>query len=281
MKKILLPTDFSDNAWSAIVYALKLYAKQKCTFYFLNSYETEFSTMSNMSNKLLNIMKDTATKELLELKRMARIANANENHNFEIILSSENIVDAINRAIKIHSIDIVAMGTKGASKVKEIFFGSNTVKVLKKVKSCPVLVVPDEFNFVEPIQIAFPTDYNRLYDDNELNPLKKLASLYNSKIRILHIEVEQKLSDKQENNIRLLDENLVNFEHSFHWMPDYDKKAKVIQDFIEELGIHILAMVSNRHSFIEKIINEPVVKIIGFHPKVPFLLIPEGINNDK
>ena len=160
-------------------------------------------------------MKDTATKELLELKRMARIANANENHNFEIILSSENIVDAINRAIKIHSIDMVVMGTKGASKVKEIFFGSNTVKVLKKVKSCPVLVVPDEFNFVEPIQIAFPTDYNRLYHDNELNPLKKLASLYNSKIRILHIEVEQKLSDKQENNIRLLDENLVNFEHQF------------------------------------------------------------------
>ena len=59
-------------------------------------------------------------------------------------------------------------------------------------------------------------------------------------------------------------------------MPDYDKKAKVIQDFIEELEINILAMVSNRHSFIEKIINEPVVKIIGFHPKVPFLVITQN-----
>ena len=38
MKKILLPTDFSDNAWNAIVYALKLYKNQKCKFVLLNTY---------------------------------------------------------------------------------------------------------------------------------------------------------------------------------------------------------------------------------------------------
>ena len=275
MKSILLPTDFSDNAWSAAVYALKLYEKSECTFYFINSCKTEVSVMSNMSNKLLNVMKESAMKELLELKRMARIANANEKHNFEIILSSENIVDAINRTIRTHAIDMVVMGTKGASMAEGIFFGSNTVKVLKKVKSSAVLVVPDEFNYVVPTQIAFPTDYNRLYDGKELDPLKKLASVHNSKIRILHIEVQKKLSDIQEHNIKMLDENLVNFEHSFHWMPDYDKKASVIQDFIDELNINILVMVNHRHSFIEKIILEPVIKTIGFHSKVPFLVIPE------
>jgi len=275
MKSILLPTDFSDNAWSAAVYALKLYENSKCTFYFINSCKTEVSVMSNMSNKLLNIMKESAMKELLELKRMARIANANEKHNFEIILSSENIVDAINSTIKTHSIDMVVMGTKGASKAKEIFFGSNTVKVLKRVKSSAVLVVPDEFNFIAPTQIAFPTDYNRLHDNKELDAIKKLARVFNSKIRILHIGVEKKLSDIQEHNIKMLDENLANFEHSFHWMPDYDKKASVIQDFIDELNINILAMVNHRHSFIEKIISEPVIKTIGFHSKVPFMVIPE------
>ena len=275
MKRILLPSDFSDNAWSAAVYALKLYAKHECTFYFLNSYETEFSTMSNMSNRLLKILKDDAMKELLELKRMARIANANENHSFEIILSSENLVDAINRTIKTHNINMVVMGTKGASKVKEIFFGSNTVKVVKKIRNSPILIVPDEFNFVEPTQIGFPTDYHRLFGDKVLNPLKKISALFNSKIRILHIEEENELSDKQKLNIERLDENLSNFEHTFHWMPDYNKMTTVIQDFIEELDIDILAMVSNRHSFIEKIINEPVVKKIGFHPKIPFLVIPE------
>jgi len=275
MKKVLLPTDFSDNAWSAIVYAIKLYAKNECTFYIINVCNIEVSKMSIMSNKLLNIMKDDAMKELLELKRMARIADANENHSFEIILSSENLVDAINRTIKTHNIDMVVMGTKGASKAKEIFFGSNTVKVIKKIKNCPILIIPDEFNFVKPRQIAFPTDYDRLYGDKVLNPLKKISTLYNSKIRILHIEEENELSDKQKFNIERLDENLSNFEHTFHWMPDYNKMTTVIQDFIEELDIDILAMAKHRHSLIENIINEPIVKKIGFHPVIPFLVIPE------
>jgi hypothetical protein len=58
-------------------------------------------------------------------------------------------------------------------------------------------------------------------------------------------------------------------------MPKYDKKTKEIIDFVEELDINILAMVNYKHSFIEKIINEPVIKKIGFNPKVPFLVIPE------
>jgi len=271
---ILLPTDFSDNAWSAVVYALKLYANKDCSFYLINSCKSETSSMSIMSNKLLSIMKDAAMKELLELKRMARIVDANEKHSFKIILSTESLLDAINRTIITHNIDLVVMGTKGASKAKELFFGSNTVNVLKKIKSCPVLVVPDEFNFVKPKQIAFPTDYNRLYDDKTLNPLKKISKLHNSKIRILHIQEEKELSKTQNLNIEKLDKNLADFEHSFHWMLDYDKKASVIIDFIEELEINILVMVNHKHSFIENIINEPVVKKIGFHPVTPFMAIP-------
>ena len=272
---ILLPTDFSDNAWSAAVYALKLYANETCTFYFINSCKIETSRMSNMSNKLLNIMKESATKELLELKRMARIADANEKHNFEIILTTESLLDAIKRITVTHKMDMIIMGTKGASKAKGIFFGSNTVSVFRKIKSCPVLAVPDEFNFVEPKQIAFPTDYNKQYAETVLKPLKALSKLYNSIIRIVHIEEEKELSEPQNLNIKKLDEDLANFDHSFHWMPDYAKKASVIIDFIEELEINILVMVNNKHSFMESIIHEPVVKKIGFHPVIPFLVIPE------
>jgi len=272
---ILLPTDFSDNAWSAIVYALKLYANEKCTFYLLNSTLLKVAPMSNFSNRLLDTMQKKAKEELLELKEQAEVSNANTNHNFEIILSTENLVDAVKRAIKTHDIDCVVMGTKGASKVKEIFFGSNTVKILKKLKSCPVLVIPEEFDFVEPKQIAFPTDYNRFYGDKELQPLKKLANLFNTKIRVMHIEDEKKLSDIQEYNMGKLEEYLSRFEHSFHWMPNYAKKTIEIKDFIEELNIDILALINYKHSFIESIINEPVVKKIGFHPIVPFFVIPE------
>lgn len=272
---ILLPTDFSDNAWSAIVYALKLYANESCTFYLLNTTQNRIAARALVSGHFLEELKNEATKELLQLKEQAVVSNTNANHNFEIILSSEKLANAITKSIDKYNISMVVMGTKGDSKTDNIFFGSNTVAVLKNMKTCPVLVVPDEFNFVKPTQIAFPTDYNRFYNDKELQILRNVTALYNATIRVVHVEEEKELSKVQQYNISKLDEYLQEFEHSFHWMPNYDKKATVINDFVEELDINILTIVNYKHSFIERIIKEPVVNKIGFHPVIPFLVIPE------
>lgn len=270
---ILLPTDFSDNAWSAAVYALKLYEHTECTFYFLHTSKMKVSALSNMSNKLVRAIAENAKKDLLELKEMAIHADANANHNFEIILSNNDLQDAINATIQKHPIDCIVMGTKGATKALEIIFGSHTSTIIKKVKHCPILVVPDEFDFVTPEQIAFPTDFNRFYGE-ELLPLKHLANLYNSTIRVVHINEEDDISEAQDYNIDQLREALEDYPHSFHWMPDYGKKEDAINSFIEEQGINILVMINYKHSFIEGIVNEPVIKKIGFQPTIPFLVIP-------
>lgn len=275
MKKILLPTDFSDNAWCAAVYALKLYEKEECTFYFLHSYKMKASAMSNLSNKLLRSMADNAKQELLELKDMAEKANNNLNHTFEILLSVNAMDNAIDMAITKYNIDLIVMGTKGATGAKEIFMGSNTVNIIKHVKSCPILLIPHEFDFEEPKEIAFPTDFNRFYGE-ELLPLKNLSKLYDSKIRILHINKEKNLSHQQDYNLAMLKAYLEDNPHTFHWMPDYSKKENAINDFIEELNIDILVMINYEHSFIENIINEPVIKKIGFHATIPFFVIPSS-----
>src|SRR5690606_5015712 len=163
----LLPTDFSDNAWDAIVYALKLYADQYCTFYFLHStYISNSVSRTYITAHYVEKQKEQALKELAELKAQTEIVDANVNHDFKTLLFEEELMDAVFKAVKQNAIDIVVMGTKGATDSMEYFFGSNTVKVVKRIKDRPVLIIPDEHDFVVPKQIAFPTDYNRFYDDN-------------------------------------------------------------------------------------------------------------------
>ena len=125
-----------------------------------------------------------------------------------------------------------------------------------------------------PRQIAFPTDYKRFFGEKELRPIKELSQLYNSKIRVLHINKEETLDDIQEYNYTKLNEYLENYEHSFHWMPDYSSKEIEIKEFIEDLEIDILAMVNYKHSCLEKITKEPVINKIGFRPIIPFLVVP-------
>ena len=58
-------------------------------------------------------------------------------------------------------------------------------------------------------------------------------------------------------------------------MPDYSKKDEAIKDFIDELNINILVMINYKHSFIESLVKEPVIKKLGFQPTIPFLVIPD------
>lgn len=275
MKNILLPTDFSDNAWNAIVYALKLYTHETCTFYLLHATQLKASRISSFSNKLLATMRENAKNDLLQLKTQVENTNANGNHEFEVILNLGSLDDAIEMAIEKHAIDIVVMGTKGATGIKSILFGSNTTKIFEKIKNCPVLAIPDNYEFVTPKQIAFPTDFNRYCDAKELHYLTQLADLYNATIRVIHINKEDRLTEQQEKNFTTLRQYLKNYVHSFHWIPSYANKTTEIQDCIQELEIDILAMVYYSHSFLENMTNEPVIKKIGFQLKTPLLVIPE------
>ena len=273
-RSILLPTDFSDNAWNAAVYAMRLYANEECTFYFMHSYAiSKSSVRSYITSHYVASLEEDALKELTDLKEMADNANINANHSFEIILTKDKLHSAIETTVKKHNIDLVIMGTKGASGSKEFFFGSNTVDIIKKVDLCPIMVIPDDFDFVEPKQIAFPTDFNRFYGE-ELLPIKQMAELYDSKIRIMHINKKSTFNKVQDYNFAMLKVYLEDHPHTFHWMPDYANKSVEINDFIDELDINILAMINYKHSFLEKLLNEPVVTNIGYQPVIPVLVIP-------
>ena len=275
MRRILLPTDFSNNAWRAALYALNFFKQENCIFYFLNSVALTPNMLSNLSDKLIKEISTVATQELLDLKKLAETYKANPKHKFETILSTQDLYKAVGYTCETHNIDLVVMGTKGATGAKAFFFGSKTVNVIMSIKKCPVLLIPEAFDFVTPKQIAFPTDSNRFYNLKEIKPLKSLADLYKPKIRIVHITEEKELSKVQTFNLRMLKIYFKNYDFSLHCMPKYAEKAKEINDFIEALDIDVLAMVRYKHSFIEKIINEPVIEALGFHCKIPFLVIPE------
>ena len=169
-KNILLPTDFSDNAWRAASYILQLYAKEAGTFYFMHAAKLKVSSAAVRSSKLSTVMAENNKLELNELVEKAKKTFPNSKHEFKVILSPEDLQDAILQAVQTFKINLVVMGTKGASKAKGIFFGSNTVASILKIKDCPILLVPEESVYKSPEQIAFPTDFNRFYGE-ELEPI--------------------------------------------------------------------------------------------------------------
>lgn len=273
---ILIPTDFSDNAWRATEYALNLYAGKECTFYFLNSMSLAHSdSRSYITAKYLETLKETSENGLNAWKRKAAALNGNPKFQFEVISTSEEITHAIKKAVEINHIDLVITGTKGATGVNRYFLGSNTVKIMESLKSCPMLAVPEVFEFKVPKHIAFPTDFNRVYQSLEIEALLKFADLHQAHIYVLHINLQSELSERQESNMRILQKLLLDHQHTFHYVEKSATKADEIKEFVKDFNIDVLAMVNYEHSLVERIIKEPVIKKIGFQPTVPFFVIPK------
>lgn len=280
MKKILLPTDFSDNAWNAIFTALKLYTDVKCKFLLLHAFEPKAMNMlGQKSQQRLGVIYDSlAQHSARELDKIMSYLNQNHhnpNHSFESISKSDTLEVSVKELISARDIDLVVMGTQGATGAKEIFMGSNTVKVLKQLKNISIIAVPTVFNFQKLKTLVFPTDYTRKHEKFELLPMIELTKLWHTAIRVIHIGEEFILTNVQKTNMKILEERLANSNYSLHKLGMETNVAKSIEQYVNDTRADLLAMVRYRHHFWERIIGEPVIKKIAFHSVVPVLFLPE------
>ena len=276
MKNILIPTDFSNNAYNAIFHAAQLMKGEQCMFHLLNVYSEQTflqgkkSTNKSLSQQLL----DESNEGLENVRHRIKLDQPDKQHVFKTLSKKGYLADIISNIVESEQIDLVIMGNSGRSEIEAIFLGSSVLNTIGKIKQCPILTIPKEIDFIPPKEIAFVTDYARSYDAKLLAPLLFLAKQYKSKICVMHINEEEVLDEHQEMNRSILLEYLSHFEYSLHWMPLFKSKATAIHTFLDELGIDMLAMVNYQHSFLERMIREPVIKRVAFNLDVPFLVIP-------
>jgi len=280
MKNILLPTDFSDNAWNAIFTGLKMFETVDCNFILLNTYEPKLANlMGSKSKERLGVIYDSlAENSKLQLDKTMQYLHKNHvrgNHTFEQVSISNDIEHAIKKLVAERDIDLIVMGTKGATGAKEVFMGSNTVKVIKKVRACPIIAVPHKYDLKALKTVVFPTDFTHPYNKNELKPLIDLVSLWKAEIMVLQVAQEYELHDEQKKNLKQLSKRLQDVKHSFHKVEMWNNVAEATNKFADDKDVELIALIHYPHTFMEKLTREPVIRKIGFHSNVPLMILPD------
>ncbi len=280
MKHILLPTDFSDNALNAIHCAIKMYKEERCCFYILNAYTLSSSNLigrrtTGRLGTLYEAIEEDSEKELQRLVDDLQKNKSNLNHTFYTISKPDTPLGAIKEIIAQKDIDLIVMGTKGATGAKEIFMGSNTVKVIMAINKCPVLAVPGSCAFKGLKKLMFPTDFTRPFSKQELYGLIDLAKLWKPNIRIFHMTKDIPLTEEQTSNKKTLKEFFIGLDYNFY-IGILDKTiTEYIQKFVEEKQADMVALLHYKRTFLEKLTEKSVIKKVGFETKVPLLVLPE------
>lgn len=280
MKTILLPTDFSNNAWNAMFTALKLYADTTCHFLLLHTYEPEFANVLGDKSKMrLGVIYDSLGKqshqELDKILDYLKKNHKNKKHTFDKISKANDLITVVKEIVQKKDVELIIMGTKGATGAKKIFMGSNTVKVINTIRNRPIIAVPEDHDLQRLRTIIFPTDFTKPYESFELQALLELASLWKCHISVFHVGQEFLLSDTQKSNKKLLAVRLKHLDHSFHEVEMLVDVAEAVSAFAQEKDADMLAMIHYRHSFMEKLSREPVIKKVAFRTDVPLMVLPE------
>ena len=278
MKNVLIPTGFSENSWRAICYGMSFLKDKECKFYLLHVISHhQYIHEDNMCSSGLAIKSIAATEHIVLMEALVtRIKNQffNSKHIIETVFETTFFVDGIRKQIEQRDIDLIIMGTKGATGLKELTVGSNTGDVITKVK-CPVLVVPEEAIYKTIEEIVFPTDYNIYYKSRIIDTITEVVNFYRATLHVLHVaKKEKELTELQLKNKSYLDDSLEDIKHSFHFL-SHENIEQAVQSFVENQEIHLITMVAKNLNFFQRILFRPLVEKITYHTKIPFLILHE------
>lgn len=279
MNNILIPTDFSENAFNALQYAVALFGSQECTFHLMHSFEEQSSQLTSRidigkSEDVMAELYHEADEHCFALKTRIQETDDDPRHKFECVSTSLAIHRAIVKYGNNHNIDLVVMGTQGMSDASDVILGSNTIKVIKKVENLPVLIVPVGYSFKVPKQIAFATAFKKVYREKELKPLLQIIKMFKADLTIMHVKEDHHISREQSLHLQELIDLLRDIQISVSWLKDTQNKTQSIVDHLEEENYDLLAMIYYKHNFITQIFRESIVKKIGRRPEIPYLVIP-------
>jgi nucleotide-binding universal stress UspA family protein len=231
MKKILVPCDFSKQAIDAFRFALDIAEKSKGEIHVLNVVE-------------LPIMHDTVLMPVLSFeadflkelqkKAVSRFEKLTEKYPHRKVTTKTKVVMGatsfmIQEYIKKHRMDLVVMGTHGASGIREFVLGSNTEKIVRNA-SVPVIAVK---KYPRPGSIKDIVFANDLNDTDILKDLvsevKELQAFFRATLHV--VKVNTPVSFTQD---AITDQKLKDFSAKYS-LKNYT--LNIYNDLYEETGV--------------------------------------------
>ncbi len=281
MMNIVLATDFSMNSWDMIITSLKLYSGMESRFFLLHCYEPELrnyagSKSSVRAGVVTGSLKEVAQARLKETMADIEKVHKNTKHSFELISRQTDIIETLEEIIVENEIDLICIGTKGATGAKNIFMGSTAVRILKRISKVPILAVPENTRFHSLKSVIFPTEFAYNYGENTLRPLKRLLTYWPAEILLFHVAQEFTLTEKQKMNRNALKKRLEKLDHSFFKVNVKSTVAKAILEFAEDKEAQLITMVKHRHTLLESFIEEPVIKKVSLNATIPIFVLQGG-----
>lgn len=276
MKKILFPTDFSENANNAFVYALKWAEKYEAEIITLHVYELPVLDMSFVDIPLyqaevyqsIEMGSFENFKDQIPILRNIASQHGLSHIPLNNILLSGDLVSNILEIVQKEYIDFVIMGTTGSNGFKGMFLGSNTASVMSGTNTY-VIGIPEKAIYQSITKIAFTTQFT-IEELDSLRRLIPIAKKFDAEIECVYIKNETNAVKE----IIIADWEVIFREENvrFHIIESNDVQEAILE-FINEHHINLLTISKHKRGFWEGLFHSSLTEKLSNNVQIPLLVL--------
>ncbi len=261
MITVIVPTDFSETANNAALYAGKmLTGNYDVELILYHVYEKEAQVEN--AERTLNDLKD-----LLSQQSIVKIECRNEH--------SHDFIDSLDRLARHSDAQLIVMGISSKSKLGQVFFGSNTLKIVQK-NACPVMIIPPDAQFTDKKNVALISDFKDVEKATPVKPIKNILKFFNPSLHIVNVDHEHYVSlteDYLQQRSYLL-KSFEEFNPEFYFIRTFDVHD-TIHTFVQDKKIDMLVTIPRHHSLFSNLFKISNTKKLVYESSIPILAAHE------
>ena len=262
MKTILYATDYSQNSVAALRLAHLMTKKFNAKLFVMHVFDIPV-TLSTVSISHIKKEKRLMIENHSKLKKFCteHLGDTWEGGNINFLVEEDvSVVQGVlEKATKLE-VDLIVVGTKGTSAIKEFLMGSATTALIKKAP-CAVLAVPAMSSPENFKTMVYATDFEQA-DIFAINRLVEIAKKFNSKISIVHISTSREYAGDQQMEWfkEMLNQKVTYDKMEFDLILD-DDIFEGLNRYLEKSNASLLAMLERKdNSFSQKFLQTDMVK---------------------
>lgn len=273
IKRILLPTDFSETSKDALDYGIKLASKLNARVVLMNVFYMPITSEGTVLSFARGFMKEYEQEIIDKLKDLNRFFPLLNELEVDYAVKSGYVEFEIMKAIEFHNIDLLVMGTTGGNAFKD-FFGSSTSYLIHKV-ACPVISVPRGIIYSDIEKILLAIDFQSLHNKSVISSICSFAAHNNADLDILNVVKNEKDAEKNKEAFQKADTYLNNGVTTNLHFKIADDVEEGILDFLNRQQYGMLAMIPEKHNLLEDLIHKSLTHEMILHTRLPLLTMHE------
>lgn len=270
MKRIMIPSDFSENATRALDFAIRIFNDEETFFWLTHVYRLPYSG-AVISMDLDNLLREDREAELK--RELTTIRTKYPGIQIKGHAIQGLFVDEITKLVDSESIDMIVMGTTGATGLKGALLGSNAANIVKHAK-VPVLLYPKECEVSSIKKVVFASDLKHVKGYETFASIKELVKETGAELDILHLEdfINEPIDEERES--LLLDTVFNDLPHGFNL-----RELKVVEDdildYAHEVDADLIVVVARNYGFFERLVHRSTSRKLSMLTNVPLMILRE------